>query len=231
MKTYLEQFDNGPAGWWGWSGNAEGLKRLEMKDGSAISRSPWWIDYNHAPPGVGYIHMLFCLNTKGPPGEQMKEVAGSNAFTNNKFPVDFTNARLTFRIKGEFEPRGANVVLLIQAAVGDTITGWMLTGQPLRVTPDWTEQTITAVPDEKQWTCLGSRHDRTDYYGRTGLKQILGDVNVNIMLVAFPVNVVPMGPIEGDPHILRPAKDYPVWMSRLPEGYIKIDTVKIEFAG
>ena len=35
----------------------------------------------------------------------------------------------------------------------------------------------------RQWTCLGSRHDRSDFYGRTPLKTVLSDVNANILLV------------------------------------------------
>ena len=38
-----------------------------------------------------------------------------------------------------------------------------------------------------------------------------------------------MGHIEGDQHILRPGKDYPVWQSSLPEGYVMLDEVQIEF--
>ena len=36
--------------------------------------------------------------------------------------------------------------------------------------------------------------------------------------------------VDGEPHILRPERDYPVWRSRLPEGYVVMDTVEIEFA-
>jgi hypothetical protein len=50
------------------------------------------------------------------------------------------------------------------------------------------------------------------------------------MLILFPINVVPMGDPGGDPHILRPEKEYPVWRSRLPEGYILLDEVRIELA-
>lgn len=231
MKNYVETFDKGPGGWWGWGGNEIGLKPLELRNGTITSRSPWWIDYNHAPPGAGYLHMVFCLNTKGPFGEQMNDVAGPNAFVASGCPRDFTNARMTLRLKGELIENGAKLVLLIQAAVGDQITGWLLTGQPFRVTPDWTDQTITAVPDPTQWTCLGARHDRGDYYGRSPLETILRDVNVNLMLVMFPLTVAPMGPIEGDPHKLRAERQYPVWRSRLPEGYVTLDTVKIEPAG
>jgi len=49
-----------------------------------------------------------------------------------------------------------------------------------------------------------------------------------MLLILFPLTVVPMGPIKGDPHILRAGKDYPVWQSRLPEGYVRLDEVRLE---
>jgi hypothetical protein len=230
MKTYLETFDNGPAGWWGWDGNDKGFKTLEVRDSAITSRSPWWIDYNHAPPGAGYIHMVFCLNTKGPFGELLKEVAGVNGFVAGENPLDFTNAKMTLRLKGELIQNGAELVLLVQGADEGITTGWMLTGQPFEVTPGWSEQTITLNPDASQWTCLGARNDRLDYYGRNSLESVLGNVNINFMLILFPLTVAPMGELKGDPHLLRPERDYPVWRSRLPEGYITLDSVKLEFS-
>src|SRR6266851_3617870 len=219
-QDYLEDFNNGPAGWWGWHGNSTGLKALEVGNSSLISRSPWWIDYNHAPPGAGYLHMVFCLCTKGPFGESMKEVAGENRFVKAGMPRNFTGARLTFRLKSELETRGANLVLLVQATVGSLTSGWALIGQPLKVGKQWSDQTIIASPEPDQWVCIGSRHDRQDYYGYIELQKVLSDVNCNIMLILFPLDVLPMGPIAGDKHILRPGKDYPVWTSKLPEGYV-----------
>jgi hypothetical protein len=43
------------------------------------------------------------------------------------------------------------------------------------------------------------------------------------------LNVVPMGPIDGDMHKLRPNREYPVWRHELPEGYVTLDSVQIEF--
>ena len=77
---YIETFDDGPGGWFGWISNAAGMKPLEIRDSSAISRSPWWIDYNHAPPGAGYLHLLYMLNTGGKAGEHQREVHGENRF-------------------------------------------------------------------------------------------------------------------------------------------------------
>lgn len=38
-----------------------------------------------------------------------------------------------------------------------------------------------------------------------------------------------MEPLDENPHVLRPERDYPVWRSRLPEGYVMLDEVRIEF--
>ncbi|MSR83955.1 MAG: hypothetical protein EXS58_13695 [Candidatus Latescibacteria bacterium] len=227
---YVERFDDGPGGWYGWISNVAGPKPLEVRDSCVLSRSPWWIDYNHAPPGAGYLNLLYMLNTGGRPGEHQREVEGENRFIKGGYPTDFTDARFTLRLKGELEARGAQLVLLCQAVQEGICSGWLLTGQPFRVKPEWSEQTVTLVPDPAQWTCLGSRHDRADYYGVIPLEQVLRQVNTDILLVLHPLDVVPMGPLQGDPHHLRPERDYPVWRSRLPEGYVLLDEVRIDFA-
>jgi hypothetical protein len=232
-RIYVESFDSGPGGWCGWTNNIEGPKALEVRDSAAISRSPWWIDYNHAPPGAGYLHILFALNTTA--GDSYSELylerAGINRFVEQGFPTDFTGAKLTFRLKGELESRGANLVLLVQGSVGNTTSGWVLIGQTLNVTADWSQQTIAAAPVPQHWTCLGARHDRTRTYGELDLATVLRDVNANIVLILFPLNVAPMGLLEGHPHKLRAGKDYPVWQCRLPEGYVMLDEIRIEFNG
>ena len=230
MRTYRETFDDGPGGWHGWISNAAGQKRLEVKESCALSRSPWWIDYNHAPPGAGYMNLLFMILTRGSTGQHLRGVAGENRLITGDFGTDFTNAKVTLRLKGELLSRGTQFHLLVQGFHGGVCTGWILTGQSFEVTPDWSEQTVTCVPDEQQWTCLGSRHDRVDFYGQVPLKTVLADVNANILLVLYPLDVAPMGPIDGDPHKLRPEVDYPVWRSKIPEGYVMLDEVRIELA-
>ena len=227
---YHESFDSGPGGWFGWANNSTGPKELETRDGFLISRSPWWIDYNHAPPGAGYMNLIAMMLTKGPFSEHQREVAGENRFVQGTHGFDFTHAKLTLRLKGELRDRGAKFCLLIQSVQDGICSGWILTGQPFEVTSDWTDQTVVAIPDEAQWTSLGSRHDRTDYYGKIDLLRVLSQVNTNILLVLFPLNIVPMGPIDDDLHQLRPEKDYLVWRSELPEGYVLIDDIRIEFA-
>lgn len=228
-KRYKETFDDGPGGWIRIIDNIQPPAPLQIQDGVVRCNSPWWVDYNHAPPGGGYLHLLMCLNTKAPFTERVHDVGGPNHFVQGGFSRNLTNAKITVRCKGELELRGANVSLLIQGVKDGKIAGWVLTGQPISVETDWTEQTITAVPDERQWTALGSRHDRTDMYGIINLATILSDVNVNIYLALFPLAVEPMGPIAGDPHVLRAGRDYPLWQKRLPEGYVLVDTVEITY--
>jgi hypothetical protein len=173
--------------------------------------------------------MVACLNTLGPFGDAMVDIAGRNAFVDGGFPTDFTNARMTVRLKGELEARGAQMVLLAQGSVGTMTSGWFLHGQPFKITRDWSEQTIRLRPHPDRWSCLGSRHDRRDYYGKIDLATILANVNRNIMLILFPLDLVPMGPIRGTRDRLRAGRDYPVWRSKLPEGFIIIDRVEIDF--
>jgi len=231
-EIYVETFDSGSGGWLGWISNEEGAKQLEINAGIAISRSPWWIDYNHAPPGEGYLHILFCLHTKHGSDfpESYKQLGGPNRFVEGLYPTDFTNAKLTARLKGECELKGAKVVLIAQAKVGKVFINHVLTGQPFEVTSDWSEQTVTLVPDARQWKCLGSRRDRTTSYGWGEIADVLRDVNADIIFTLHPLEIVPRERIEGDVHQLRAGKDYLVDQSCLPKGCIMLDEVRIEFA-
>lgn len=229
MRIYRETFDDGPGGWYGFISNAAGVKPLEREPGCVVSRSPWWIDYNHAPPGAGYMHLLFMLNTHGAQSEHQREVAGENRYINGGFGTNLTNAEFTFRLQGELLQHKTQLYLLVQGFRDGICSGWILTGQPITVTPEWSEQTVVCSPRESEWTCLGSRHDRADFYGKIPLSQVLADVNADILLVLHPLEIAPMGPLQGDPHRLRPERDYPVWRSKLPEGYLRLDEVRIEF--
>jgi hypothetical protein len=206
-------------------------KPLELRDGAAISRSPWWIDANHAPPGGGYCHLLFALFTSQgfDVSDAYRKFGGTNNFTEGGFPTDFTNAKMALRLKGRLDAKGTRLLLLVQAKVGDIAVNFVLTGQPFDVTPEWSDQTVALVPDHAQWLCLGSRHDLTDVYGYGDIAEVLRDVNVDILLVLHPVDVVPAEPTGGDPHMLYAGRDYTADATRLPEGCVMLDEVRVEF--
>lgn len=229
MVTYVEDFDAGPGGWMRVVDNHSPVAALPIRDGVARCQGPWWVDYNHAPPGGGYLQLLMCLVTRGAAGEQTREAAGENRFVTGDYPTDFTNARMTLRLRGELEAAGTRLSLLLQGSVDGIISGWVLTGQTFAVTPDWSEQSVVCMPDQSKWISLASRHDRTDTYGEKPFRSILGNVNVNIHLVMFPVTPRPMGRIDGDPHLLRAGRDYPIWPSSIAQGYVEVDRISIEF--
>ena len=108
-NDYLETFDEGPGGWWGWIDNFQGPRTLERAPSAIVTRSPWWIDYNHAPPGAGYLHMLACLTTSGRLTEAMRETGGPNGFLAGRFPTNLTGSQASFRIKGEVRQSNAQL--------------------------------------------------------------------------------------------------------------------------
>jgi len=230
MVTYVEDFDAGPGGWMRVVDNHSPVAALPIRDGAVRCQGPWWVDYNHAPPGGGYLQLLMCLVTRGAAGESTREAAGENRFVKGNYPTDFTGARMTLRLRGELEAAGTQFSLLLQGSVDGIISGWVLTGQTFTVTPDWSEQSVVCVPDQSHWVSLASRHDRTDTYGEKPFRSILSNVNVNIHLLMFPVKPRPMGRIGGDPHQLRAGRDYPIWPSSIAQGYVEVDRVSIEFS-
>ena len=231
-RTYIETFDSGPGGWLGWDSNAAGAKPIKIVDGVAISDGPWWVDYNHAPPGGGYLQLPFAIHTLQGPDfpQQYIDLGGVNHFAEGGFPTDFTNAKVTIRARGEMKWRGAHVMLLIQGKVGDRYINYVLDAQPFTITPEWSESTIICEPDPAQWKCMGSRHDRMDFYGWDDVDKLLRDVNADIILVHHPIDVVPLKPMpEEDLHRLRAGEEYELDPAHLPEGRWELDEVRIEF--
>ena len=243
-KIYTETFDDGPGGW-----IADLRSPLPVWDGVGYCHSPWSVDANHAPPGAGYLHLLMYLITHaGPLNPLDADRLRGNRFVENGYSTDLTNAKLTVRLRGTMDLAGplcnnhipvplpdlggVQLLLLVQAQVDGppkTTTNFILTGQPFKVTPDWSEQTVHLIPDPKQWTCLGARHDLTGIYGYGDIAEVLRDVNLDIVFVLFPLNVVPIEEVENI-YSQWAAKDYKVDMQYLPKGLIMFDTVQIKYA-
>jgi len=244
-RIYSETFDNDPGG-----RVADLRSPLPVWDGVAHCYSPWSVDANHAPPGAGYLHLLMYLLTNAKSlSPSHAEQHGVNRFVEGGYSTDLTNTKLSVRLRGTMDlagplcnyhvpvPRpdlgGAQLLLLAQAQVEGppkTTANFVLTGQPLQITPDWSEQTVQLAPDPEQWTCLGARHDLTDVYGYGDIAEVLQDVNVDIIFVLFPLTVVPIGDVD-DIDRQWAAKDYKVDMEYLPKGLVMFDTVQIEYGG
>lgn len=261
MARYFEDFSGGQGGWAGWgyvknkkevakSGNpGTGPLAVPIVDGALHCSSPWWVDYNHAPPGQpkvpgvqvkgSYLHLLACLQCSPGPNSSTRpdiwEAGGKNKFVTGEFPKDWTGAKMTLRLRGQLDLRGARLGLLAQARVAsvDRMVNSVLPF-PSPITADWEEQSVTLVPEDDAWQCLGSRVDRFETYGASPISEVLSDMNGNIILVLFHLDVVPADMYAGrvpagELHTRRAGLDYPVDYSRLPEGHVEFDFVAIEF--
>jgi hypothetical protein len=221
--AYEETFDQGSGGWFAWKPGV--AVPPEIRDGVFYTRSPWWVDPNHAPPGAGYLHLLAYLHTRA---DLVGDDGWPNRFVEEGHSRDLTDARLTVRMRGDVELRGAALTLLAQAELPHTTANYVLTGQPFAITPAWSEQTITLAPDPAQWVCLGAHEERADVYGCGDIGDVLRDVNVDLILVLFPLRIVPVGQVE-DIHRLRTHRDYEVDYAHLPAGEVQFDTIRIEY--
>lgn len=229
-NVYRETFASGPGGWMTWLGHNRPAAP-EIMDGALISRSPWGIDSNHAHPGGGYLHLLFILFTASQPnpGPVYGPLMAGNRFIAGGFSTDLRHARLTARLKGEVHLRGAKLKLHCQSRVGEKAINFVLNGQSFEITPDWSDQTITLTTDPDQWLCLGARPDNMDVYGWGDIEAVLRDVNIDIILLLHPLDVVPITHEEHGIHHRRPDLDYQVDRTYLPEGYVMLDEVRIEY--
>ena len=147
------------------------------------------MDYNHAPPGQpaypgvrvegSYLHLLAGLQVaEGAYRPDTAEAGGANHFVTGGHPTDWTGAKVTLRLRGELEARGARLGLLVQTRVAsvDKMVNSVL-GFPGPVTGEWAEQSITLTTDDDAWQCLGSRHDRFETYGSAPISEVLADMN------------------------------------------------------
>lgn len=197
---------------------------LSVEDGALVIEGPWGVDAYHAPPGGGYLALLTYLHTDD---RYVPDFARPNHFIQRGHSTDLRGARMTVTLRGDLRRRGADVVLLAQSEVGDTVSNWVLVGQPLRVTGTWSEQTLELDPNPAQWRCLGTRHDMPDY-GYAPIEDVLADVNLDLILVLYPLTVVPLEPTE-DIHRLRPVVDYDIDNAHLPDGRVEISSIRIHY--
>ena len=121
--------------------------------------SVYRVDYNHAPPGLpaassvrvegSYLHLLAGLQVAadGADRADMVAVGGENRFVAGGYPADWTGARVTLRVRGELDAKGARLGLLAQSRVAsiDRMVNSVL-HFPDPVTAEWAEQTIALLP-------------------------------------------------------------------------------------
>jgi hypothetical protein len=140
-------------------------------DGTAygVSSSPWWIDPNHAPPGVGYLHLVaYAYHENFLDGGVIEPPQDGR-------PIDLRNARVTIRWRAPTLrlPEAARFRFWFQTAVtaSDGVTrryvNYMLSARSLvpRGGNEWQSDTLELSASNRDYRCLGSNPTRTDTYG------------------------------------------------------------------
>jgi hypothetical protein len=223
--TYEETFDDGCGGWYAWKPN--GSLVPEVRDGVYHERSPWWVDSNHAPPaGAGYLHLLAILWTQA---DQVPEHRWPNRFIEGGYSRDLTDALVTLRVRGDLRLGDARLSVLVQARLPDTTANFVLVGQTFEVTPEWAERQVVLRSDPSDWLCLGARADLSHLYGCGEIADVLCDVNLDLILVLFPLPVRPVAPLAEVIHGVRRQSAFDVDWTALPEGWVEIDTIRVEY--
>lgn len=179
----------------------------------------FWVDRNHGDPGgLGDLNMVLhtCLTTEVRNGVPC--VSGIPA-------LDLRGAKLRIRLRARccdgtyagggigyagptsgpqarlvwwfdtFRPSGTAVNM---AAIGTPLDDDLNDGE-------W--HIVEIAPQLNDWACLGSINSRTDFYGCDPAHLVLGNVNVAIGLILFPIDRdnIPIGRIEIDwLEIVRP---------------------------
>ncbi len=158
----------------------------------AVSEGPWWTDPNHAPPGLGYLHLVAFAYHRGFPlfGEIPDIGSGSQ-------PMDLRNAQIAIRWRARDLrlPAEAQLALWFQSRVpvSDSqeprYVNFINLRQPLQPAAEpggWQEDEIVLTTAMDDYACLGSNPDRTDMYGcDVGPLQALRDWDTDIGLVIF----------------------------------------------
>ncbi|MDQ6524493.1 hypothetical protein RB608_12820 [Nocardioides sp. LHD-245] len=221
--SYVEDFSSGVGGWGGWRRQGEHVP-LAVEDGVLVIEGPWGVDAYHAPPGGGYLALLTYLHTDD---RFVPDFARPNRFIEGRHSTDLRGARLSVRLRGHLRLRGAELVVLVQSEIDGVVANWVLVDQPIGVAADWAEQTVQLDPDPARWRCLGTRHDIADY-GYAPIEDVLADVNLDLILVLYPLTVVPREPTD-DIHRLRPEIDYAIDEAHLPDGRVEISSIRIDY--
>jgi len=225
---YVHHFSDGNGGWFSDNNN-----KVVIWDGVANCYSPWFLDANHAHPGAGYLHLILWIYTDSrwyQPGARGVERLPyrTSSFADQGKSKDLRNARLTVRLRGEVDLKGAQLLVLAQATTSKTTANMVLSGQPIPLTENWSDQTIVLANDPKQWTCLGARKGREEEYGCDAIDTVLADVNCDLIFVLFPLKVTPAWPGTDSPGRYG-GVDYPADIQNLPKGLIQFESIRIEY--
>lgn len=158
----------------------------------AVSAAPWWVDENHAPPGLGYLHLVALAYHRDWSTDGIIPAVSQGAR-----PLDLRNAQINvrWRAPGLKLPHDARLTLWLQTrtspadALDVRFVNYMLSGQVLETSPAptrWREDVLYLRADDREYVCLGSSANRADTYGcDITAVDALRDWNTDIGIIIF----------------------------------------------
>lgn len=185
----------GESGWFTYPLGFNGCKPLEiMSDENGVffarSKGPWWLDANHAPPGLGYLHLLAFAYSYDWSEDGVIQTSGSET-------LDLRNATIHIRWRPvDLKlPQGAQIHLWFQTdalgidPVDSSRVNFLLMDQHLKANPvdsGWQETTLRLNDENSKYACMGSNPAKASLYScAINASEALRGWNVNLGLVIF----------------------------------------------
>jgi hypothetical protein len=187
----------GPNGWFTCDQAAVDCPELSFASdstgtGYGVSSAPWWLDPNHAAPGLGYVNLVaFAYHA-----DCVREGIIASSIANA--PIDLRNARLTvrWRAQGLQLPASAQLMFWFQNVVdvpganSRRYVNHVLRAKPLlpAAAGGWQTEELILEADNADYACLGSAPDRAGTYGcDIDAATALRDWNLDLgFIVLFP---------------------------------------------
>jgi hypothetical protein len=155
-------------------------------DGFMRSEGPWWVDPNHAAPGLGYLYLVaFAYHADW-------SLDGAIVPSLPGWPLDLRESVLNVRWRAPdlVLPPGARLLFWIQAEDPDRpasdprFVNYAMTSQPLIPKPGsfrWQETQLRLSPKPGTFECLGTSEARAETYGcAADLSRTLATWRVNL---------------------------------------------------
>ena len=163
--------------WQSWQGKFACTSFVPIRDGEVILNSPWWLDNNHAPPGAGYLNLLFYNYI-------------DTIFSGNKKSLNLEDRTLYLKLRSSnLDLKQSKIFFWFQTkAINGKYINFVYTKVPIHLDEKMKTLEIKFTSNASDWICLGSNERRKDTYDCIDLKDAISDVNIDFGLIIFPTS-------------------------------------------
>lgn len=154
----------------------------------AASSAPWWVDRNHAPPGLGWLNLIAFAYHRDFLSEGEIDAPYSGR------PLDLRHAEVSLRWRAPTlrMPRDARMLFWFQTRISPPDKAWRFVNYVVMTQPlvphadssEWIESKLTLRVNEADYRCLGSSDRRIETYGcEVQAVEALRDWNTDLGIV------------------------------------------------